>query len=79
MTGGHLGQMIKVFVSSKIRREGISRTAALDVWRADFGLSRRPVERVPWEAALRQSILGMVDISQERSPRGPLVKDLKRT
>ncbi|KAK4830060.1 hypothetical protein QYF61_008398 [Mycteria americana] len=31
---------------------GVSRTATLDFRRADFGLLRRLVERVPWEAAL---------------------------
>ncbi|KAK4830361.1 hypothetical protein QYF61_010138 [Mycteria americana] len=32
---------------------GVSRTATLDFRRADFGLLRRLVERVPWEAALK--------------------------
>ncbi|KAK4813363.1 hypothetical protein QYF61_003562 [Mycteria americana] len=31
---------------------GVSKTATLDFRRADFGLFRRLVERVPWEAAL---------------------------
>ena len=30
-----------------------SRTAVLDFWRADFGLFRRRVDRVPWEAVLK--------------------------
>lgn len=41
MVGGHLGcsghEMIKIFDSW--RRTGVSRTATLDVWRTDFGLS----------------------------------------
>ncbi|KAK4819525.1 hypothetical protein QYF61_006018, partial [Mycteria americana] len=32
---------------------GVSKTATLDFRRADFGLCRRLVERVPWEAALK--------------------------
>ncbi|KAK4828864.1 hypothetical protein QYF61_000992 [Mycteria americana] len=44
MVGGHLGQ--------KVRR-GVSRTATLDFRRADFGLFRSLVDRVPWEAALK--------------------------
>ncbi|KAK4811340.1 hypothetical protein QYF61_024476 [Mycteria americana] len=32
--------------------KGVSKTATLDFRRADFGLFRRLVERVPWEAAL---------------------------
>ncbi|KAK4827745.1 LOW QUALITY PROTEIN: hypothetical protein QYF61_021216 [Mycteria americana] len=34
-------------------RRGVSRTATLDFWRADFVLFRRLVERVPWEAVLK--------------------------
>ncbi|KAK4823087.1 hypothetical protein QYF61_025709 [Mycteria americana] len=34
-------------------RRGVSRTAILDVRRADFGLFRRLVDRVPWEAVLK--------------------------
>ncbi|KAK4827572.1 hypothetical protein QYF61_019196 [Mycteria americana] len=34
-------------------RRGVSRTAILDFQRADFGLFRRPVDRVPWEAVVK--------------------------
>ena len=34
-------------------KEGFSRTATLDFWRADFVLFRRLVDRVPWEAVLK--------------------------
>lgn len=49
-----MDKMIKVFVSCR-NKEGIRRTAASDFWREDFGLSRSLVERVSWEAVLRQS------------------------
>ncbi|KAK4810673.1 hypothetical protein QYF61_007473 [Mycteria americana] len=55
MVGGCLGQsdheMIEFLILGEVRRE-VSRTATLDFRRADFGLFRRLVERVPWEAAL---------------------------
>lgn len=63
-----LDKMIKVFVSCR-NKKGIRRTAASDFWREDFGLSRSLVERVSWEAVLRQSSLGTVDIFQERNPK----------
>ncbi|KAK4830124.1 hypothetical protein QYF61_008551 [Mycteria americana] len=34
-------------------RRGLIRTATLDFWRADFGLFRRLVDKVPWEAVLK--------------------------
>ncbi|KAK4817404.1 hypothetical protein QYF61_013274 [Mycteria americana] len=43
--------MIEFLIRGEAAR-GVSRTATLDFWRADFGLFRRLVERVPWEAAL---------------------------
>ncbi|KAK4828050.1 hypothetical protein QYF61_023088 [Mycteria americana] len=56
MVGGRLGQsdheMIEFLIHGEVRR-GVSKTAALDFRRADFGLFRRLVERVPWEAALK--------------------------
>ncbi|KAK4812337.1 hypothetical protein QYF61_017114 [Mycteria americana] len=56
MVGGRLGQsnheMIEFLIHGEAAR-GVSRTATLDFWRADFGLFRRLVERVPWEAALK--------------------------
>ena len=57
MVGGRLGpfchhKMTEFWIQGEVRR-GISRTAALDFWRADFGLFRRLVDRVPWEAVLK--------------------------
>ncbi|KAK4810604.1 LOW QUALITY PROTEIN: hypothetical protein QYF61_007341 [Mycteria americana] len=43
--------MTEFLILGEVRR-GVSRTATLDFRRADFGLFRRLVERVPWEAAL---------------------------
>ncbi|XP_072728592.1 cilia- and flagella-associated protein 20 isoform X1 [Ciconia boyciana] len=55
MVGGRLGQsdheMIEFWIRGEAAR-GVSKTATLDFWRADFGLFRRLVNRVPWEAAL---------------------------
>ncbi|KAK4820048.1 hypothetical protein QYF61_017894 [Mycteria americana] len=55
MVGGCLGQsdheMIEFLICGEVRR-GVSRTATLDFRRVDFGLCRRLVKRVPWEAAL---------------------------
>ncbi|KAK4813362.1 hypothetical protein QYF61_003561 [Mycteria americana] len=52
---GHLGQsdheMTEFLICGEAAR-GVSKTATLDFRRADFGLFRRLVERVPWEAAL---------------------------
>ncbi|KAK4811106.1 hypothetical protein QYF61_016392 [Mycteria americana] len=56
MVGGRLGQSDHKMIEFLIRGEaarGVSRTATLDFRRADFGLFRRLVERVPWEAALK--------------------------
>ncbi|KAK4830875.1 LOW QUALITY PROTEIN: hypothetical protein QYF61_013804 [Mycteria americana] len=54
MVGGRLGQsdheMIEFLILEGVTRGG-TRTATLDFQRADFGLFRRLVERVPWEAA----------------------------
>ncbi|KAK4825507.1 hypothetical protein QYF61_000020 [Mycteria americana] len=44
--------MIRVFDCWR-SEEGVSRTATLDFWRADFGLFRGLVDRVPWEAVLK--------------------------
>ncbi|KAK4823680.1 hypothetical protein QYF61_005651 [Mycteria americana] len=56
MVGGCLGQSDHEMIEFLIRGEaarGVSKTATLDFRRADFGLFRRLVERVPWEAALK--------------------------
>ncbi|KAK4814759.1 hypothetical protein QYF61_026736 [Mycteria americana] len=56
MVGGCLGhsdhKMIDFLILGEAAR-GVSKTATLDFRRADFGLFRRLVERVPWEAALK--------------------------
>ena len=50
---GRLGhsdhKMIEFLIIGEVRR-GVSRTATLDLQRADFGLFRRLIGRVPWEA-----------------------------
>ncbi|KAK4825912.1 hypothetical protein QYF61_003407 [Mycteria americana] len=45
-------KMIEFLIRGEAAR-GVSKTATLDFRRADFGLFRRLVERVPWEAALK--------------------------
>ncbi|KAK4820378.1 hypothetical protein QYF61_025454 [Mycteria americana] len=54
--GGHLGhsdhKMIDFLILGEVRRE-VSRTATLDFQRADFGLFRRLVDRVPLDAVLK--------------------------
>ncbi|KAK4826282.1 hypothetical protein QYF61_007129 [Mycteria americana] len=55
MVGGCLGQSDHEMIEFLIRGEaarGVGKPATLDFRRADFGLFRRLVERVPWEAAL---------------------------
>ncbi|KAK4821712.1 hypothetical protein QYF61_027784 [Mycteria americana] len=56
MVGGCLGQSDHNMIEFLIRGEatrGVSKTATLDFRRAHFGLFRRLVKRVPWEAALK--------------------------
>ncbi|KAK4814312.1 LOW QUALITY PROTEIN: hypothetical protein QYF61_014826 [Mycteria americana] len=56
MVGGCLGhsdhKMREFLILGEVRR-GVSRTATLDFRRANFGLFRRLVDRVPWEAVLK--------------------------
>ena len=56
MVGGHPGhsdhKMTEFLILGEVRR-GVSRTAALDMRRADFGLFGSLVDRVPWEAILK--------------------------
>ncbi|KAK4830538.1 hypothetical protein QYF61_011676 [Mycteria americana] len=55
MVGGCLGQSDHEMIEFLIRGEaarGVGKTATLEFRRADFGLFRRLVDRVPWEAAL---------------------------
>ena len=51
VVGGHLGLSNRDMIG-KVRR-GVSRTTAMDFQRADFGLFRALVGRVPWEAAFQ--------------------------
>ena len=44
-------EMIEFLIRGEAAR-GVSKTATLDFQRMDFGLFRRLVDRVPWEAAL---------------------------
>ncbi|KAK4817407.1 LOW QUALITY PROTEIN: hypothetical protein QYF61_013474 [Mycteria americana] len=44
--------MVEFLIHGEVRR-GVSKTATLDFWRADFSLFGRLVDRVPWEAALK--------------------------
>ena len=53
--GGRLGQSDHEMLDFSILVEpqrGVSRTATLHFWRADFNLFRTMVERVPWEVVL---------------------------
>ncbi len=56
MIGGHLElsdhEMIEFSIIGEVRR-GISKTTTMDFRRADFGLFRTLVERVPWETVLK--------------------------
>jgi len=56
VVGGCLGlsdhELIEFSVQGEVRR-GASKTTTMDFWRADFGLFRMLVERVPWERALK--------------------------
>ena len=56
VVGVHLGhsdhEMIEFSIFGEIRRN-INKTLTLDFWRADFGLLRRLIQKVPWEAALK--------------------------
>ena len=50
---GHSDHKVTEFsILAEVRR-GVSRTATLDFWRADFGLFRTLADRVPWEAVLK--------------------------
>ena len=56
MTGSCLGQsdhdMVEFLILGEVSK-GDSRTTTLDFWRADFGLFRMLVWRVPWDSVLR--------------------------
>ncbi|RMC12138.1 hypothetical protein DUI87_11273 [Hirundo rustica rustica] len=56
VVGGQLGQsdheIIEFSIFGEIRRS-TSKTLALDFQRADFGLFRRLIQSIPWEAALK--------------------------
>ncbi|KAJ7395570.1 hypothetical protein BTVI_153508 [Pitangus sulphuratus] len=44
--------MRELLILGVVQRQ-VSRTATLDFWRAEFGLFRRLVDRVPWEVVVR--------------------------
>jgi len=44
--------MREFLILTEVRR-GVSKTATLDFWSADFGLFRGLVDGVPWEALLK--------------------------
>ena len=44
--------MIEFLILGEVRR-GVSRTATLGFWRADSGLFRSLIHKVPWEAVLK--------------------------
>ena len=44
-------EMIEFWILGEVGR-GVSKTTIMDFWRADFGLFRTLVERVPWETVL---------------------------
>ncbi|KAK4823577.1 LOW QUALITY PROTEIN: hypothetical protein QYF61_003581 [Mycteria americana] len=75
MVGGCLGQsdheMIEFLICGEAAR-GVSKTATLDFRRVDFGLLRRLVERVAWEAALMGKGVqeGWTFFKEETSRRG---------
>jgi len=54
--GGCLGlsdhEMLEFSVHGEVKRRS-SKTTTMDIWRADFGLFRTLVERVPWERVLK--------------------------
>ncbi|RMB92801.1 hypothetical protein DUI87_30695 [Hirundo rustica rustica] len=56
VVGGCMGQsdheIIEFSIFGEVRRS-TSKTLALDFWRADFGLFRRLIQSIPWEAALK--------------------------
>ncbi|TRZ14243.1 hypothetical protein HGM15179_012868 [Zosterops borbonicus] len=56
VVGGRLGQsdheIIELLIFGEIRRY-INKTFALDFQRADFGLFKGLIQRVPWEEALK--------------------------
>lgn len=53
----------------EVRRQ-VSRTAALDLQRADFGLFRRMFDRDPWEAVLKGIGPGRLDVLQGENLKG---------
>ena len=66
--GGHLGcsdhEMIKFSILRETKR-GVSKTATLDFWRANFDLFKRLINKIPWEAALKD-----MGVQEERSLKG---------
>ncbi|KAM9591097.1 uncharacterized protein ACIBXB_006040 [Morphnus guianensis] len=56
VVGGRLGlsdhEMIEFLILGEVRK-GVSKTSTMDFWRANFGLFKALVERVPWETVLK--------------------------
>jgi len=56
VVGGHLGlsknEMTEFSIPGEVKR-GVRKITTLDFWRADFGLFRKLVERVPLERVLK--------------------------
>ncbi|RMC09956.1 hypothetical protein DUI87_12744 [Hirundo rustica rustica] len=73
VVGGHLGQsdheIIEFSIFGEVRRS-TSKTLALDFQRADFGLFRRLIQSIPWEAALKNKSSGKLGLPQNRDSEG---------
>ena len=56
VVGDRLGlsshEMMELSVQGEVQR-GASKTTTMDFWRADLGLFRMLVERIPWETVLK--------------------------
>ncbi|RMB93593.1 hypothetical protein DUI87_30292 [Hirundo rustica rustica] len=73
VVGGRLGQsdyeIIEFSIFGEVRRS-TSKTLALDFQRADFGLFRRLIQNIPWEAALKNKSSGKLGMPQNRDLEG---------
>jgi len=61
VVGGYLGlsnhEMIEFSIHGGVKRE-VRKTTTMDFQRADFGLFKMLLERVPWESPEQQSDIG---------------------
>ncbi|RMC21781.1 hypothetical protein DUI87_02650 [Hirundo rustica rustica] len=73
VVGGRLGQsdheIIEFSIFGEVRRS-TSKTLPLDFQRADFGLFRRLIQSIPWEAALKNKSSGKLGMPQNRDFEG---------